>query len=137
MSDRIEVFDVTIPAATLTTAPQTTNLSFNEGIVESIEILIPPGPSGLVGFRILHSQGVVIPYDSSKWIVADNEVVKWPIANFPTGSAWAITAYNTDVYDHTLYLRFLINETPRSGIVRAQLVPIGPGGTAEDFEPAE
>lgn len=132
MAQRIESFTVLTPAGTLDTAPQTTALSFNDGVVQQIEILIPPGPSGLMGFRILHSGDVVIPYDRSKWIIADNEVIKWPLEGYPTGRAWAIRTYNLDAYSHTLYIRILVDETPRATSQRAQLVYIAPGGTAED-----
>lgn len=132
MAQRIETFVVTVPAGTAIAAPQTTSLTFDRGVVENMEILVPPGPSGLVGFRILHSGDAVIPHDRSKWIIADNEVIKWPLEGYPTGRAWAITAYNTDVYDHSLYLRILVNETQRSTTQRAQLVYIAPGADSMD-----
>lgn len=132
MAQRIESFSVLIPAGTLDTAPQTTALTFDIGIVNGIEILVPPGPSGLVGFRILHSGDVIIPYDRTKWIIADNEVIKWPLEGYPTGRAWGIRAYNLDAYAHTLYIRILVSENPRATSQRAQLVYIAPGGIAED-----
>lgn len=132
MAERVELFSVTIAAGTLDTAPQTTALSFDRGIVEGIEILIPPGPSGLVGFQIQHSGDTVIPHDRTQWIIANDEVIKWPLSGYPTGSAWALRGYNEDVYDHTLYIRILVNETRRSNVVRAELVPITPSAYAED-----
>lgn len=132
VAERIEHFTVLVPAGTTRAAPQTTSLSFNAGIVERIEILVPPGPSGLAGFRILHSNTVVIPYDPDEWIIADNEVLKWSTEGYPTGSAWGFRAHNTDVFDHTFYLRLFVVETRRSDVVRAQLVSIAPSGTAED-----
>lgn len=124
MASRIETFDVTIPANTAIATPQNTPLTFNEGIVQRLEILVPPGPSGLVGFRILHSGTTVIPYAYTKFIIADNEVLKWDLENYPTGSAWSITAYNTDVYAHTLYLRFLVVESQRYSVVTVAPQPI-------------
>lgn len=136
MAQRVEHFTVTVPRGTAIATPQTTSLTFNIGVVQRIEILIPPGPSGLVGFRILHSGDVVIPYDRSQWIIADNEVIKWELESYPVGRAWALRAYNTDAYDHTLYVRFLVNETQRSTDLRPPLVYIAPGATAEDNLPA-
>lgn len=136
MAQRIETFDVTIPAGTLVAAPQVTALAFNIGVVQGIEIQVPPGPSGLVGFRIRHSGDTVIPYDRSKWIIADNDVIRWPLEGFPTGRAWSIEAYNTDVYAHTLYIRFLVSEIQRDTLARPQLVYIAPGATAEDVAPS-
>lgn len=133
MAQRIETFDIVTPAGTTAALPLTTAMTFDRGIVERIEVLIPPGPSGLVGFRIVHSGDVIIPRDRSKWIVADNEVIKWELEDYPTGSAWSMRTYNTDVYEHTLYVRILVRETPRSNITRAQLVSITPSATAEDI----
>ena len=133
MAERIEHFAVTIPEATLSTAPQDSSLSFNAGIVERLEILIPPGPSGLVGFQVRHSGETVIPHDSSEWIVADDEVIKWDMEGYPTGNAWGLRAYNEDVYEHTLYVRVVVRETRRSNVLRTELVPIAPGATAEDI----
>lgn len=133
MAERIETFDVTIPAGTAIASAQTTALNFNMGVVQKIEILIPPGPSGLVGFRIRHSAQTVIPHSGSGWIIADDEKIEWPLENFPVGNKWTIQAYNTDVFPHTLYLRFLVAETRRNILQQATLVPIAPGGLAEDF----
>jgi len=135
MAQRIEAFAVTVPAGTAILTPQTTALAFNRGIVEGLEILVPPGPSGLVGFAVVHSGDVVIPYDRTQWVIADSEVLKWPLQGFPTGSAWSLRAYNLDVYAHTLYIRVLVNETQRYNEPLAQLVYIAPGAPATNNEP--
>lgn len=138
MASRIEVFSVTVPGGTSIATPQTTALTFPLGVVQRLEILIPPGPSGLVGFRIQHSGRTIIPYDTSKWLVADNESIKWDLENYPVGSAWAMQAYNTDVYDHTLYLRFLVVETVRSQASAVPILSIAPiPEAASESETAE
>lgn len=124
MASRIQLFDVVTAANTASGTPQTTALDFNDGIVEKLEVVIPPGPSGLVGFRILHSGSAVIPYQSSGWIIADDEKIEWPLEDYPTGSAWAVQWYNADVYDHTLYLRFLMKETQRYQVTTVTPVAI-------------
>lgn len=135
MASRIETFDVVVTGQTAIATPQTTALDFDMGVVQRIEILIPPGPSGLVGFRLVHSGRPVIPYDTSKWIVADDEVIKWDTENYPVGSAWALQAYNLDAYDHTLYLRFLVIETSRNLSTPLTVIDIQPIAEAE-LEPA-
>lgn len=131
MADRIEAFTVTVTAGTTVTLPQDTPLAFNMGIVTDIEILVPPGCSGLVGFQLRHSGGTVIPYDASQWIVADNEVIKWPLRNFPVGEAWGLRAYNLDVYDHALFLRLLVDETTRQTVTIIEPIPISPVAPSE------
>jgi len=117
MADRIEVSEIVVPAGTTIAAPQTTAVSFVDGVVERLEVVVPPGPSGLVGFRVLHSGQVVIPFSGNTWIVTDDEKLDWPLSNFPTGGKWSIRIYNTDIYSHTLFFRWHIEE------IRSPLTP--------------
>jgi hypothetical protein len=126
VANRIEPKQVTIPAGTAIATPATTNLTFNRGNVIRIEIKVPPGPSGLMGFMIGHSGGIVIPYDGSTWLVLDDDNLDWPVVGFPTGSAWFLRGYNTGLYTHTVYLRFHIDELSRAISAPVGIVPIGP-----------
>lgn len=110
MATRVHVFEVETPAGTPQSSPQTTALDFPEGEVDRIEVLIPPGPSGLLGWAIDHSNQRILPYESAGFIVADGEVIKWDLERFPTGRDWQAVTYNEDVYPHTIYLRFLVND---------------------------
>lgn len=132
MADRTEITEVLIPAETAIASFQTTSVSFQRGRVDRLEVRIPPGPSGLVGFRIGHSGQVIIPRQGSAWFITDNDKLDWDLDNYPTGSAWEIYAYNTDVYDHTLYFWWHLTElgTPDVGVVTP--IPITPVATAED-----
>lgn len=127
MADRIETFNVVVPAGTLSVSPTDFPLSFDLGVVTDIEIVVPPGPSGFVGFRIHHSGNAVIPRSGSQYIITDNEIIKWPLSKAPYGNKWTLRAYNEDIYDHTLYLRFLVNEatsTPTLTIQPAIIAPV-------------
>lgn len=126
MAERIEAPAVTVAAGTAIAAPQTTTLNWTDGVVERIEVRVPPGPSGLVGFRILHSGQQVIPFRSTDWIITDDEVLSWDVANYPTGNKWAIRAYNVDLYSHTLYFRFLVRELALPSPAPLALIPIVP-----------
>lgn len=131
MASRIETFSPLILAGTAIAAPASFPLNFNDGVVQRIEILIPPGPSGLMGFRITHSGTVVIPYDGSSFIVTDDEKMVWDTEDYPTGSAWGLQGYNTDVYDHAVYLRFLVRETTRQPSGTVPLLDISQIAPAE------
>lgn len=113
MADRIETPVITVPAGTLAAAPQTTALTLRDAVLERIEVRIPPGPSGLVGFAFLHSGQQVIPFIEGQWIITDDESLDWAVENYPTGNKWSIRAYNTDVYEHSLYLRLHFREIVR------------------------
>lgn len=126
MAQRIETPVVTVPAGTLSTAPQDTNLTWLEGIIERIEVVVPPGPSGLVGFSIGHSRQPIIPFASGQWIIADDQHFDWQIENYPTGAKWFVRAYNQDIYSHSLYFVVHIREFGRTTIPVANIVPIVP-----------
>jgi hypothetical protein len=122
MATRIEPFTVVTPAATGVSAFLRTPLVFNDGDVTRLEIRIPPGPSGLVGFRIAHSGQSVIPATGNEWLIADNESLDWPLDGFPGNSGWELWSYNTDVYEHAIYLRFHVVDG--GGFVPITITPI-------------
>lgn len=132
MPDRIEAFDVTVPMGTPIALAIDTDLDFQRGRVDRLELRVPPGPSGLVGFRIGHSRQIIIPRSGSTWIVADNYTFDWDLSNYPTGDAWFISTYNTDVYDHTLQIRFHVTELGVFQPTIIQPLAIYPVATAED-----
>jgi hypothetical protein len=113
MASRLEPFDVTIPAGTLQSAPVTIATPFDIAVVESLEILIPPGPSGLMGFQVRHGGSGVLPREDDRWIIADNAHLDWPTSDLPTAGDWAVRGYNEDVFDHTIYIRYLVTEIAR------------------------
>lgn len=128
MAERIETPIITIPAGTLSTAPQITALSLRDAILEHIEVVIPPGPSGLVGFALRHSGQQVIPFTAGQFVIGDGEKLAWDVQNFPTGDKWSVAAYNTDVYNHSLYFRILLRELPTSAVqvtAPVQVVAVG------------
>jgi hypothetical protein len=138
VADRIELGEVTVPAGTLSSAPQTSALTFQDGDVEQVEILVPPGPAGLVGFQLWYSGQRIIPFKNNLFFRADSETIKWPLSNYPTTGRWQFVAYNLDIYDHIIQLRFLINEIRRPAPVAPPPVLVAPGGTAENEpEPVE
>lgn len=110
MASRIELFSVTIPAGTLPSAPLVTPILFDIATVDRIEVLVPLGCNGLVGFQLRHSGEGVFPREDNRWIVANGETLQWPIEEVPTGQAWAVRGYNQGIHSHTLYFRLLVSE---------------------------
>jgi hypothetical protein len=108
--DRFLTFTFTIPAGTAIAAPVTQALSIPDGIMREWEILIPPGPSGFMGFRLLHSGMQLIPYEVGTWIIANDETLHWPTDGFPTGDKWSVQGYNAGQFPHSVYLRAQLDE---------------------------
>lgn len=135
MANRIEPFEVTIPANTAIASFQRTDLSMQDGRADKVQIRVPPGPSGLVGFKIAHSGQSVIPYFVDRWFITDNDKLDWDLANYPQGDAWQLWAYNLDVYAHTLYLWFHVTDLDVMGVPIIQPVVIAQTASSE-VEPA-
>ncbi len=112
MAERVELFEAAIAAATAIVTPATFTLSMNPGVTRRVEVIVPPGPSGLVGFRLRHSGQTVIPYSGTNWVITDDEKLDWTLDGYPTGDRWTLQAYNTDIYQHTLYVRWFLDEIP-------------------------
>lgn len=117
-SDRLETFNITVPSKTLESAPQRTSLSFNDAIVVEFEFRVPPGPSGFLAFQIDYNGQQVIPAPGGPAIVTDNEIVHWPVRNYPSGGGWEFVASNLDIFDHAVEVRVYLQEIP---------APVGPG----------
>lgn len=75
---------------------------------------IPPGPRGLVGFALGSAGQNIIPYNNGQWIIADDDTINWPLEDYLDSGAWQLQGYNLGQYDHTIYLRFLLDLVQRS-----------------------
>ena len=125
MATEVHEFPVTIPAGTPLAAPLVFNLAMPVRIVEEIQIQVPPGPRGEVGFAVGASGLAVLPYEPSTFVVTDNEVVKWALEGQIESGAWQLIAYNTGAFNHTLYVRFLTRLPPSAPAAPAvTLIPI-------------
>ena len=122
MAERVEIFAPTIAAGTAIATPATFALTMNECVVRRLEVVVPPGPSGLVGIRFAHSSQVMIPFRGNAWIVTDNERLEWDLSGYPTGDKWTMLGYNTGIYSHQLQVRFFVDEIPSRPAGR--LIPV-------------
>lgn len=122
MSDRIEWFTVTIPANTPIATPQRTSCVFQQGEVVQIDVIVPPGPSGNVGFFISAGGSQYVPRTPGSYIVADNIFIQWPITNAINSGSWAFTAYNTDLVSHKYQIGFHIDEVGPSLTTSGQVI---------------
>lgn len=106
MAREVYVFPVTVPAGTLSTSPQVTNLTMPPRVVQLAQVQVPPGPRGEVGFTLGMVGVSLIPVQRDKWIITDDEVVDLAMDGYPDSGAWQLRAYNTGRFAHTLYVRF-------------------------------
>lgn len=126
MAQEVREFVVLVPAGTPVAVPQVTDISFPQRIVRVVGWRVPPGPSGVMGWALTSAGAPVIPAQPGAWIIADNQAAEWDLDGYLDSGNWQVTAYNTGVYDHSLYLTFQLDLTPPA----APLSPPSPGSGA-------
>ena len=126
MPYQLFAWDVTTPAGTPADTPQITNLSIPVGQLDSVQIKVPPGPQGQLGFALALADQPIIPRNAGEWIITDDEEIDWALAGLPDSGAWQIITYNTGNYDHTLYIRFLATPAPLLGVAPSAVQAIPP-----------
>jgi hypothetical protein len=121
MADRIEWFEFTIPANTPQSAPVSNPMKFLQGTVLEIDIKVPTGPAGNLGFYITAGGSQYIPRTFGSFIFPDGDYIAWQIQNAINSGSWGLVAFNTDVWPHLIQVSFQVNEivespTPAFGI---------------------
>ena len=123
MAREVQRFSATIPAGTPKSAPVQINFAMPARVVEEVEIIVPPGPRGEVGFQLGTSGSQIIPITPGQFIVTDNEEIHWPLEGQIDSGAWQMIAYNTGSFNHTIEVRFLVNLVQQPAPVGFQPLP--------------
>ena len=107
MAQIIRQATVTVPANTSMDDLYFADISFPAETVVQIDLEVPPGPSGLMGFYLAMSGQQIIPFEAGEFLVWDDVFKEWPVENFPTANTWQIFAYNEDTLNtHDIVVRF-------------------------------
>lgn len=100
--------NVTTPINTAIATPLTTPINMGDVYCYSVEVFIPPGPVGDMGFYLTNAGLQILPWSQQlSWFVADNYDHTFPMG-LELGSSLSCVSYNTGGYPHTVYFRFLI-----------------------------
>lgn len=110
MANRLEWYDVTIPANTAKTSPITVPTVFQLGTVVRIDIKVLDGPSGLMGFFVAAGGSQYVPRTRGSFIRPNADYMVWQIEDAITSGSWAVTGYNLDVWDHNVQVGYHVNE---------------------------
>ena len=130
-----------VPAGTAKAAPLVTDISFPAREVIAISWRVPPGPSGLMGWALTSAGAPVIPIQQGAYVVTDNQSATWDLEGYLDSGNWQVTAYNTGLYDHAVYLTFLLDlpgtvAPPAQPPTGVGVGVIGTGGTVVTPPPA-
>lgn len=110
------------------------DISFPSREVIAVSWRVPPGPSGLMGWALTSAGTPVIPIQPGTYIVTDNQSATWNLEGYLDSGNWQLTGYNTGLYDHTVYLTFLLDlpgvtEAPPPPPTGSGVGVVGTGGT--------
>lgn len=68
------------------------------------------------------SGGQVLLPAGGGYIITDNDGDTWELYGQPDSGAWEVTGYNTDIYDHAVYLDFGVT-VPGSAVQPVSFIP--------------
>lgn len=106
----VRQFTSVIPANTAKSSPVTIKLNTGYWSIESIDLEVPAGPEGLMGFQLWIGGGQWIPYEAGEYVVWDDVADSWSMNDQPPGQQWSVVGYNLDgVNGHQVVVRFHID----------------------------
>jgi hypothetical protein len=125
MADEIHAFQFTIPAGTAIATPVTQQLTMPQRVVTAVEVKVPPGPRGLMGFRLGSTGNQLIPAIVGAWLVTDDYDQVWNLTNQIDSGSWEAFGYNIGQYPHSVYFTFYC-EVPGAGVAASgpALIPL-------------
>lgn len=130
MATIIRQFTVSIPASTAKAAPFTKVISFPAETVITLDLEVPHGPVGLMGFYLAISGQQIIPFQTGEFIVWDDVQDTWALEDYPQTNAWSIVGYNLDTtFAHQVVARFHnepLHVQPIASIVNINLTSSAP-----------
>lgn len=123
MAERVLQHTATIPAGTAADNPYTSDCGFTDWDVERIDLEVPPGPAGVMGFYLANNDLPWVPRSAGEWLVWDDQKLTVYPTGYPVGTGWQIIGYNTGAYDHAVICRFHVNPPPAPSSA-VQAVPL-------------
>lgn len=100
--------------------------TFDPGIVDLIDILIPSGHAYLTGLALAVAHQIIIPRSGGSWLIGDDDEKQFPTDNYPDSGDWSVWLYNTDaIYAHGWHITYHVNDTqPTPAPPATQPVPV-------------
>ena len=123
MAQRVLPFVCAIPAGTPVADPVTIPIDLDGWELLQLDLEVPPGASGLMGFQVYNNGVAWIPYGSGEWFVWDNVRESYPLQDQPNASGWAIVGYNLGSWPHTVTVRAHVNVLPPPAATTPTVVP--------------
>lgn len=117
MAIEVRHFAVTLAAGSTPGAPVSTQIGFPDRVVDWVEIDVPPGPKGTVGWYIASSGAQMVPWTATPplYVVADDRQFHYDLTGQPTTGDWQLIGYNQGNFAHTIRVTFGLELTEQPG----------------------
>lgn len=107
---------VTCTKGTAKATPQINSWSLGNVLVYSLAIRVPNGHAGLTGIAVLYNGIAIFPWGQPvTYLVTTGETVKQDFELQEASAPLTIQTYNTDIFDHSFYLRADITQDLSAG----------------------
>ena len=118
MAVQVQHFDCLIPAGTAIAAPVTVAMQLGVFTVRWVELDIPSGLTGAVGFYLAASSVQVLPFakgPTANWLILNDTDKHWDLEDQPDSGDWALVGYNLGRFDHNIYVTWGLDPVDRPG----------------------
>lgn len=109
MAAEVHQFSATIPAGTAMDDPVSVTLEQANYEIESIDLQVPSGPNGRMGFVLALDDTQWLPFELGEYIIWNDRTENWPLNDQVVNGGWNVVGYNLGQYDHTVTIRFHVN----------------------------
>lgn len=114
-------YTITTPAFTARTAPLSTPLGVSLVTLLSVQIMLPPGHSGLTGIRLDTSGGTILPFSPTPaWITGDGRDILFDL-DVQSDDRMVWFTYNDDVNVHAHYLLLKVVDLAERAVTAAAI----------------
>lgn len=124
MAQEVHQFTATIPAGTSIDDPIVIPLEIAYYELETLDIQVPPGPNGLMGFYLALDDQQWLPWEQGQWLVMNDRTEEWNLDEQIINGTWNLVGYNNGVYDHTVTIRFHVDPVDNTATQVAPTVTI-------------
>lgn len=127
MTVQVQHFPITVPVGTAIATPQVAQMQLGVFQVDWVEVEVPDGVNGVVGFYVASSGQQVVPFRAGAnpiWVITNNAVKHWDLIDAPTSGDWQLVAYNLGGYAHLLQVTFGVELTGQAVAGVSSQIPI-------------
>ncbi len=130
--ERVRAVTITTPSNTAQAAPQSTNWTVGNGLVDRVDIVIPSGHVRLTGIRLLWGGRQMVPYDGAEFIQGNDDEITVALGVYVHTGILVVQTFNTDdTYVHSHLLRAYVVDVEREA---ALVLPLPPAPVVGGFE---